>query len=142
MIAALLPLLAGPLGRMALWAGLAVALAGAGWLALHQHDQRVLAEQAARQAAAVAAQQLADLRAALDASQAEARAAAARAEAAATIKQEIANAPLTGECVPFDPLGAALDGLRRAAGTGDGAAGNPAGPSVVPAAAPNPARHP
>ena len=137
-----LALLSGPFGKIAMWAALAAFLVAGGLFALHQRDQRVLAEHAAREAVAVAALQLADARRAVAASEAEAKAAVARADAASTIKQEIANAPLTGECVPFDPLGTALDGLRRAAGSGDGQAGNPAGPPVLPAPAANPARHP
>ena len=141
MIAAFLPFLAGPLGRALMWGALAAAVIGGAVFTVHQHDRRVLAEQAAREATAVAARQMADMRAALAASEAEAKAAVARAEAASTIKQEIANAPLSGECVPFDPLGAALDGLRRAAGAGGGSPDSAPGPPVVPAPAGH-SRHP
>ncbi len=136
-----LALLTGPFRRVAIYTTVALAIVGAGAVALHQHDRRVLAEQAAAEAAAVAAQQVADMRRAVDAANAEAEAATARANAAANVKREIARAPVTVACAASPAVRVVLDGMRGTGGSGAGAAGSPGGAVGVPAAtgAPKPA---
>ena len=73
-VTAIFAFFATPLGRVAFYVAVALAIVGAGAGALHQHDRRVLAEHAAAEAAAVAAQQVADMRRAVDAANAEAEA--------------------------------------------------------------------
>ena len=129
---AILALLSGPLGRWAAYAAIAACVVTALAVGWYEHDQRILAEQAAREAAAVAVQQLADARAATAAVQAEAEAAIARANAATTIKTEIHRAPPTIACAASPAVRAALDGLRRPA-AGDRPPGDPGRSLVLPA---------
>lgn len=127
-----LRLLAGPFGKYIAIAAILAATGAALAIGLHEHDQRIRAEDAARVQAATAAQQLADAKAnaaALAASLADAE---ARASRVTTIKTEIARAPVSSGCVASPSVRAALDGLRGAAGPGGGAAGNPGGAAVVP----------
>lgn len=139
-IIAALSSLRGPLGKAALYAGGAVALALAAWLAVAEHDKRILGEQAAEEAAVIAEQQVSDLRRAVVEANAEATAAIARASAAANIKREIARAPVSSGCAASPAIAAALDGLRSArpgAGPPGGAGGAPVllpGPSTPGAA--------
>ena len=126
---------AGPLGRFALYAGLAAVLVAGGFWIVHEHDGRVLAEQAAVEAAAVAQQQVADAQRAAAAATEEARAAVDRANRVATIKTEIARAPVSTSCATSPAVAAALDGLRQNARAGAGAAVNPGGVAGVPGSA-------
>ncbi|MBU6246487.1 MAG: hypothetical protein KGN77_01925 [Xanthomonadaceae bacterium] len=111
----ILGLLGGPLGKVfaGVAAGGAILLGAALWL--HEHDARVLAEQAARQQAVVAAAQLADAKAATAAVQAVADAAEKRAEALANVRMEIAHAtaPSASCAVPAAVL-RAVDAMRPA----------------------------
>lgn len=93
MIAALLGMLGGPLSRIELYGGIAVVAVLGGWFVVHEHDARLLAQQAAKAQAVVAAQQLADAKAATSAVQAVADAAIKRADVLARARMEIANAP-------------------------------------------------
>jgi hypothetical protein len=114
-LAPLLGLLGGPVGKVL--AGVAAAgvivLAIALWL--HEHDARILAEQAAKVQAVTAAAQLADAKAATAAVQAVADAAQARANVLANVRTEIAHAaPPAAACgVPAAVLRAV--GSMRAA---------------------------
>jgi len=135
LIGAAFAFFSGPLGRIALYVIGAVALVGAAVFVVKQHDARVLAEQAAREAQAVAAQQIADMRRAVEAANAETVAANERAAKAATIKTEIARAPVTTACTTSPALRVVLDQLR-ASSAGPGAPGGPGGPAGVPGAAP------
>lgn len=127
----LLALLTGPMGKLIGYGALAVALVLGGWYALHEHDQRVLAEQAATEAAVVAAQQIADARKAAAAVQADAAAAIARAAMAATVKGNIDHAPITYACAQSPAVRAALDGLPGASSAGGGAPGGAGKPAVL-----------
>lgn len=142
MLASILAALASPVGRIVGYVAAVGAIIGGYLFWLHEHDARILATKAASEAVIVAAQQVEDAHKALAAVQAEAEAADARAKAATSLKLEIANAPLTGDCVPFAPLDVALSGLRRAAGSNPGAAGNTGQPADVPPPAGHPAGHP
>lgn len=114
-LAPLLGLLGGPVGKVL--AGVAAAgvivLGAALWL--HEHDARILAEQAAKAQAVAAAAELADAKAATAAVQAVADAAQARANALANVRTEIAHAaaPATSCAVPAAVL-RAIDALRPA----------------------------
>lgn len=133
-ILALWQFLGSPLGRAGMIV-LACGVAAAGYLVwLGAHDRAVLAEQAAKEAAAVAETQIADLRRAVDAADAEARDATERAAKVTVIKTEIARAPVTVACVRSPAVAAALDGLR-AAGGGNGPPGGAGVPVGMPAAA-------
>ncbi|MDE2471245.1 MAG: hypothetical protein KGL35_21555, partial [Bradyrhizobium sp.] len=93
-------------------AALAVAaLIGAGALAIHEHDARIQAADAARVRASTMAAQLRDAQAATAAVQAVADDASARLAAMTSIRQEVANAAPTSCSVPA-AISAALDGLR------------------------------
>ena len=85
--------LTGPLGKLAMVGAALAAIALGVMFWLHEHDARILAQQAARAQAVAAAAQLADARAALTQEQIVADAAQARATAIATARTEIANAP-------------------------------------------------
>lgn len=89
----LLGLLGGKITRWEIYGGIA-AVAVIGWFVwIHEHDAALLARQAAKAQAVVAAQQLADAHAATTAVQAVADAAIKRADALARARMEVANAP-------------------------------------------------
>jgi hypothetical protein len=133
-----LAFLASPFGKYVGYAALALTLILGGSYALHEHDQRVLAEQAAKEAAVVAAQQIADAKKVAAAVQADAAAAIARATLAATVKGNIDHAPITYACAQSPAVRAALDGLPGSAGSSGGSAANPAKPVVLRPAAGGP----
>lgn len=128
-----LALLSGPFGRFALYAGLVVAMIGAGAWIVHEHDRRILAERAAEESAAVAATQIADMRKAVQAASDEARAATDRANATAIAKREIARAPVTVACAASPAIVSVLAGMRGPGGSGASAAGSPPGVAGMPA---------
>lgn len=93
LLSPLLGLLGGKITRWEIYLGLGV-VAAFGWFVwVHEHDAALLARQAAKAQAVVAAQQLADAHAATTAVQAVADAAIKRADALARARMEIANAP-------------------------------------------------
>ncbi len=110
---ALLGLLGGPFSRIELYGvGLAALIAG-GWFVVHEHDARLLAQQAARAQAVVAAQELADAKAATAQVQAVADETTKRLGALATARTEIshATAPAASCGAPAAVL-RAVDALR------------------------------
>jgi hypothetical protein len=108
---ALLGLFGGPLGKVLAGFLAAGAIVLGVLLWLHEHDARLLAEQAARRQAVVAARQLADARAATDAVQAVADARAKRISAMTKARMEIAHATAPSCAVPAAVL-RAVDALR------------------------------
>ena len=104
-------------GKIARWEIYVVgfgALVLAGWLWLRAHDAKVLAEQNARQAEVVAAQQLRDAKRATAAVQAVADAAIKRAATLAQTRLEIAHAPApAANCAAPAAVVRALGALRR-----------------------------
>ena len=108
-----LGLLGGKITRLEIYVLLAAGLAFAGWFWLREHDARVLAQEAARAQAKVAAQQLADQRAATAQVQAVADAAQARADALTAARLEIAHAiPPAAACGPPAAVLRAVGALR------------------------------
>ena len=113
-MSALLGLLGGMPGRILAGLAAAGAIVLAVVLWLHEHDARLLAEQAAKVQAVAAAQQLATAKAAADQAQALADAAEKRAATLATAKTEIAHAPPPApSCGPPAAVLRAVDALRR-----------------------------
>ncbi len=108
---ALLGLLGGPLAKVLAGFAAAAAIMLGVLLWLHEHDARLLAVQAARRQAVVAAQRLADAKAATDAVQAVADARAKRLDAMTKAKMEIAHATAPSCGVPAAVL-RAVDALR------------------------------
>ena len=114
MITAILGLLTGGrITRLELYGvGIAAVVFG-GWLWLRGHDAKLLAEQAARAEAAVAARRLADARQATAAEQQVADAAIKRADALAQARLEIAHAaPPPASCRVPPALLRAVGALR------------------------------
>lgn len=109
----ILALLTGPLGKIGMYAALGLALLSGAAYALHQHDARVIAEQAS----AEKTRQIADMQAAHDrivtALETTAKEASAHAAALAETRKAIANAPVSTSCVGSAAVAAAIDGLRH-----------------------------
>ena len=103
----------GTISRLEIYGLLAAGLALAGWFWLHEHDARLLAQQAARAQAVVAAQRLSDARAAEAQVQAVADARARRLDALSKARLEIAHAmPPAATCGPPVAVVRALGALR------------------------------
>ena len=103
----------GKITRLEIYGLLTVGLVCAGWFWLREHDARLLAQQAARAQAVVAAQRLSDARAAEAQVQAVADARAKRLDALATVKLEIAHAmPPAASCGPPAAVLRAVGALR------------------------------
>ena len=113
----------------------AVAIIGGYLFWLREHDGRLLAEQAAREAAVVAADRVKQAEAGAAAVQAEATAQIARITATSRTRQEIARAPVTFACAASPAVAAALRGLRPDPAPGPGAPGSAPVAAGVPAAA-------
>ncbi len=108
-----LSLLTGPLGKWIAYAGIALAIVAAAAFALHEHDARIRAADAARVAAATQAAQLREAQAATVAVQTVADEASARLAAVTSLKQRIAAAPAPVACaVAPATIRAALAGLK------------------------------
>lgn len=114
MIAFLTSALAGTYGKYIIDAAVALLVAGGIWFWLHEHDARVLADQAAAQAATVAAEQVRQAQDNAAAVAADAQAQIARAAAVTHVKTEIAHAPTTQACVDSPAVAAALRSLQPA----------------------------
>jgi uncharacterized protein HemX len=127
MIDAIQFFLAGGTGKVLGILALVLALAGGSALWLHEHDVRVLAEQAAAEAMQVSAEQAREHQAAIAALQAQHAADLARLRATTAVKQEIARAPITTACAASPAVSAAAAELRRRAGPGAGQAGRAGG---------------
>lgn len=114
MIAAILGLLSGgTVSRVELYGVFAAGALALGWLWLHEHDARLLAQQAARARAVVAAQQLRDAHAATAAVQRVADAAIRRARTLAQVKMEVAHAaPPAAACAVPAAVLRAVGALR------------------------------
>lgn len=112
-MSAILALLAGRLSRAELYGAIAMAVIAGGWVVVHEHDARLLAEQAAKAQAVVAAQRLSDAHAATAAVQSVADAAIRRANALAQLKLEIAHAaPPEASCAVPAAVLRAVGALR------------------------------
>lgn len=114
----MLSLFTGSIGKFAMYAALAVALMGGAAVIKHQYDAGIIAEVAAKQAAANLAIERADN--ARIVAELQARAITAETEAAnyASIKGAIAHAqPSSFSCIRSAAGRAALDGLRHNSGS-------------------------
>lgn len=112
-------------------------MGGAAALVVHEHDARIVAEVASKQAAAVAQEQRAETdREIADLTTAK-NTAIARLTALASLKEQINAAPKTTTCTAAPAVRALLNGLRSRAGSGNaGPAGKaPANSMAVPSAA-------
>lgn len=123
----LLALITGPFGKIAGIAAVALGLFAAGALALHQHDARVRAEQLLAEEKVQAEAIAADQRRTVAALEAQASEAAARADQLMKVRSSVHAAPVTTGCADRPAIRAALDGLRRTAVGGPGAAAGGAG---------------
>lgn len=112
----MLALITGPLGKYLGIGALAVSLMGAAGVALHEHDQRVIAGVAAKAAAVQLATERADHVREVAALQDKAAADLAQATRSASIKETIAHAKPSSACAQSAPVRAALDGLRGVSG--------------------------
>ena len=112
-LAPILAFFTGPLGKIATYVGVALGGLGLAALLLHEHDARVLAEQALKEQAVISAEQLKDAQNATTQVQAVADATAARLSKLAGTKLEIANAPApAASCGAPAALVHAVDALR------------------------------
>lgn len=130
--------LAGPLGKAALYGVLAVVLLGGVGVWFHEHDLRVLAQQAARLAAVVQVEENRQHAAAIVAVKEQHAAQLARLASTTSVKQVIARAPISQACVASAAVAPAIDELRRRSGSGAGQAGDPRGAPDVQSAARRP----
>lgn len=138
----LLSLLTGPLGKIAGYLAIAVAVLAAAAIALHQHDARVLAEAQVAQDQATMAQMRIDHMREVTALQNDAAAAQTAARRALDVEAAIHAAPRSTGCIDRPAIAAAVDRMRansptHGAGAPAAGAGQPAGlPGTAPAAAP------
>jgi hypothetical protein len=109
--------LSGTVGKVAMYASLAVALSGMAIGVVHEHDNRVIATVAAAEAAKTLETERADNARLVDALTARAAKAEAQAATITTVKEAIARAkPSNFSCLRSDAGRAALGGLRHNAG--------------------------
>ncbi len=113
----MMALFAGSLGRYAMYAALAVAVAGGAAWVIHEHDNRVRAEQQLAIDKANAAAIEADHARAIAALEQAATEARDRADNLERLKARVHAQPVTTACVQSPAVRAALDGLRQHGGS-------------------------
>ena len=129
-------------GKLALYALLAVGVAAGAWFALHEHDQRLLAGQAASAAVATARVEAAQAKESAKAVVADAQEQIKRLTILTKVKTDIAHAPITQTCATSPAVLAALRSLQPHSGDKGGLPKGPAGtlgvfgPTSPPAATP------
>lgn len=113
----MLSFLSGTVGKVAMGLALASALSGAAAVAIHEHDNRVIASVAAAEAAKTLETERADHQRLVDSLTERAVKAEAQAATITSIKEAIARAkPSDFSCVRSDAGRATLGGMRQHAG--------------------------